>query len=432
MADIRLHKIVNSLSKIQHKKYELYVLTGIIHGVNNPGIKYMFQQYVRRDEGNHALIDLYLPQFRIAIEVDEPQHYDKYPAIADKERLEDIAKRVDADMNIFALDARRDSSGAAVVSNGEKLCINCISEEFDFDNFAEQHLGDLCKGDNTKEYKMYVLRMICYNSDENDNIEYKSIEELNSGIACAVNIIKHALKRSSDAGIFKPLDHEEPVQHYRNQGYFSLDDDTELESVTDICRCFGVPCVQWGGREFADKYLIWWPKEGFEGNKWENELSEDGTILYEYPKTTAGESPESVNKKRKKHFEECKNAQTLRITFHRRLDAMKSKFYSFKGIYKLQDNCTEDYKCVWKRVSETCRLPKPYSYDELSEFVTMLENEYPQSRRKLRGIRARMEQIKTTPEEKHQLQLYHRWKEICRIDTENICKAAYTHELPMD
>lgn len=63
------------MSKIKHKKYELYVLSRIVHGLNDPGIKFKFQQYAKRNgNGKYALIDLFLPQFNIAIEVDEAYH----------------------------------------------------------------------------------------------------------------------------------------------------------------------------------------------------------------------------------------------------------------------------------------------------------------------------------------------------------------------
>ena len=71
----KLHQIANSLSKIKHKEYELYVLSRIVHGLNDPGIKYKFQQYAMRvNEHKYALLDLYLPQFNIGIEVDEKYH----------------------------------------------------------------------------------------------------------------------------------------------------------------------------------------------------------------------------------------------------------------------------------------------------------------------------------------------------------------------
>ena len=72
----RLEYISRSLSKIQHKKFELYVISRIIHKLDDPEIKYVFQQYAARDNntGKYALIDLYLPQLGIAIEVDEAHH----------------------------------------------------------------------------------------------------------------------------------------------------------------------------------------------------------------------------------------------------------------------------------------------------------------------------------------------------------------------
>ena len=76
----RLEYISRSLSKIQHKKFELYVISRIIHKLDNPEIKYVFQQYATRDNntGKYALIDLYLPQLGIAIEVDESHHKEQY------------------------------------------------------------------------------------------------------------------------------------------------------------------------------------------------------------------------------------------------------------------------------------------------------------------------------------------------------------------
>ena len=76
----RLEYISRSLSKIQHKKFELYVISRIIHKLDNHEFKYVFQQYAARDNntGKYALIDLYLPQLGIAIEVDEAHHKEQY------------------------------------------------------------------------------------------------------------------------------------------------------------------------------------------------------------------------------------------------------------------------------------------------------------------------------------------------------------------
>jgi hypothetical protein len=417
MADIRLQKILKSLKKIQHKEYELYVLTGIVHKLSNPEIKYMFQQYARREGAKRALIDLYLPQFRIAIEVDEAQHNSDYGRKADEERLKEIAQQADADMKVFALDALESGKLASNIANN--ICINPLAIEFE--EFAKQHLGNLCEGGSAKEHKMFVFRVICY-----DEAGPKSFEELNSSIDFVVRIIKYAYEKSKKSGVFKPFDNKEPVKHYQDTRVFSIDDDTELESVSDICACFGVPRVSTGGREFAGKYFIWWPKEGFEGNAWINELIDDGKTILECPNTEDDE-------KRKQHFEGCKTwgvkhqgtEHPIRIVFYRRMDAMKSEYYSFKGVFELQDKPGPDGECVWKRIEggDKFKLPKPYDSAKLKEYVETLESVYPKRRRKINGIKNRIE----AAEAKTQMlkDLYHIWKDICEIDKDNDLKISY-------
>ena len=421
MADIRLQKILKSLKKIQHKEYELYVLSGIIHRLNNPEIKYMFQQYARRDGEKHALIDLYLPQFRIAIEVDEAQHNSDYGKTADEQRLKEIAMHANTDMRVFALDAResgKQDSDIAKEQESATIRINPLAI-INFEDFANQHLSELCASGSAMTHKMFVLRVICH-----DEAGPKGFEELNSSIDFVVSIIKRALDKSIRDGLFRPFDNKEPVKHYQDKGGFSIDDDTELESVTDICTCFGVPSVSTGGREFAGKYFIWWPKEGFEGNVWSNELSDDGKTILECPNTEDDE-------KRKQHFEGCKTwgvkhqGTAIRIVFYRRMDAMKSEYYSFKGVFELQDKPGPHGECVWKRIEggDKFKLPKPYDSAKLKEYVETLESVYPNRRRKINGIKNRIEAAEAKT---HMLKdLYHIWKDICEIDKDNVLKISY-------
>ena len=65
--------IIRQLGRTKNKKYEAYVVSRIIHLLNNFDIKIVTQQYVVRPEG-HALTDLYFPQLSIHIEVDEEHH----------------------------------------------------------------------------------------------------------------------------------------------------------------------------------------------------------------------------------------------------------------------------------------------------------------------------------------------------------------------
>ena len=64
------------LKKIRNKKYEFYVISRIFHRLNNREIEIATQQLVNTRKGRF-LLDLYFPQIRLAIEVDEA-HHEKY------------------------------------------------------------------------------------------------------------------------------------------------------------------------------------------------------------------------------------------------------------------------------------------------------------------------------------------------------------------
>ncbi|HAS14842.1 MAG TPA: hypothetical protein DCS01_06035 [Idiomarina abyssalis] len=90
--------IIRQLGRTKNKKYEAYVVTRIIHLLNDFSIKFVTQQYVTRPEGR-ALTDLFFPQFGLHIEVDEGQHF-KYDNIkADKIREADIINATGHDIS---------------------------------------------------------------------------------------------------------------------------------------------------------------------------------------------------------------------------------------------------------------------------------------------------------------------------------------------
>ena len=65
--------IIRQIAKTNKKNYENYVITRIYHLLNRSDVKFITQQYVNRPEG-HALTDMYFPQIRLHIEIDEPFH----------------------------------------------------------------------------------------------------------------------------------------------------------------------------------------------------------------------------------------------------------------------------------------------------------------------------------------------------------------------
>ena len=81
--------IIAQLGRTKNKKHEAYVVTRIIHLLNNFDVKFVTQQHVSRPDGR-ALTDLYFPQFGIHIEVDEGQHEKEGHRKSDQIRDADI------------------------------------------------------------------------------------------------------------------------------------------------------------------------------------------------------------------------------------------------------------------------------------------------------------------------------------------------------
>lgn len=73
------------LKKISNKKYEFFVISRIISLLNDREIEFTTQQLIRTAKGRF-LLDLYFPQLKLAIEVDESYHSRDNQVAKDKER----------------------------------------------------------------------------------------------------------------------------------------------------------------------------------------------------------------------------------------------------------------------------------------------------------------------------------------------------------
>lgn len=70
----KLEYVARSLSRGTNKKYETYVVNAIYQKVNNDNLIIETQKEIKLENGYRPLIDLFLPQLNIAIEVDEGYH----------------------------------------------------------------------------------------------------------------------------------------------------------------------------------------------------------------------------------------------------------------------------------------------------------------------------------------------------------------------
>ena len=87
--------ILRLLTKIKHKKYEHFVISRIIHNLIATDIKFTCQQLVRRPNNKRALLDIYFPQVKLYLEIDEDQHNKEEHKKLDAERSRDVIEAAD-------------------------------------------------------------------------------------------------------------------------------------------------------------------------------------------------------------------------------------------------------------------------------------------------------------------------------------------------
>ena len=82
--------LLRNISKIKHKKWELYIITRILHSLNDSEIEYTCQQFVKTKSGKRYLADICFPSLKLYYEIDELQHNKEKHVINDKERKKEI------------------------------------------------------------------------------------------------------------------------------------------------------------------------------------------------------------------------------------------------------------------------------------------------------------------------------------------------------
>lgn len=327
----KLSILSRSLSKIKHKRYELYVLSRILHLLNDPGIKFNFQQYARRvgDKlgDKFALIDLYLPQFKIAIEVDEAYH--KTQLTADEIRQREIETNIKIERTI-RIDC---SKGIDEVNGKVDECVSQIKEARE----DAKNRGKYTEWDGLSGYEHYrqsgYLRL-------SDDQELSSPTEI-----CNIFGILNAPQRGS-------------VVWYNDNG---------------------------------DPYRIWWPRENYEdaynniSGDWYNKMT--GDKIEEYclkPGNSNCPNP------RQEHLDKVIKENRPRIVFYAKRNMLNERLYRYVGVFKLDEtDSLKEGKCVWKRnddLSDAFQLPE---LPEVEETVAM-----ESLKKELTGILSMLGQIK--------------------------------------
>lgn len=351
MADPRLTSLALSLSKIKHKKYEFYVLSRIIHLLNDPNIKFRFQQFVQKTDGSYALVDLYLPQFKIAIEVDEGHHVNQEDA--DEMRQKEIE----------------------LVLGIEEKNIKRIK--------IESKQGNIVVSHDIMDVHQQIDDCVAYINEVKQQVEYK------------------------------PWDGLSGYDHYRSTKQFTIEDDTELSSPTEICNCFGVlnPAQRggnvWLNPKDGNEYLIWWPNENYEDKEgnvdgaWYNKIDDKREVIDE-TKIVGRRIQHSFGSKtpcqqgQESHYDGVFKNPRPRIVFYRKKNALNEEFYRFVGVFKLDEN--EEYRrgntCMWKRSDDPdIELPEFFDPQNLIDELNNITTLTPAKQRKKQQMLDKIDQI---------------------------------------
>lgn len=278
--------ITRSLSKLDFKRWELYVVTRIFHRLNDPEIEFVFQQPIRNSSNrNPYLVDLFFPQFGLYLEVDEKGHASEEAQQKDLERRDRItAKRVRDEGSLDAM----------------------------FMQLTEKRIATFKK--------------------INGQLIERSLQEIDSDIEQFIDELRIRKNEyiTSDQKEFQPWDLNKKLtaDYYISiKKIFDVKDRPRFRTQLEALRCFG---YQGGPRQraiwpsSADKHgwQVWFVRV-VPHKTWANSLSEDGTRLTE---TLLDRSIED------KQLRE--NREGLKVTFARRKDALNQTLYEFIGVFK--------------------------------------------------------------------------------------------------
>lgn len=222
VAPSELDYYARMLQKIQTKKHEVYAISRILHRLDDPEIELVTQQAVHTGEGL-ALLDLYLPQFGIAVEVDELHHFSAQGKNADKAR--------------------------------EQRILDLASLEF-----VRLGIGSLRSRD---EFRLAVDGFI-------DDIRRR----------------KQAAVSAGSFAPFSYGSRHDP-EHWIARGRLTIDDEAQMQRMHHVTRMFGYRHKHWqrATLRLKDGRQVWMPYLAQEGSPrrtdWDNRLLDDGRTIVE-------------------------------------------------------------------------------------------------------------------------------------------------------
>lgn len=203
----KLDYMIRLFHSIRNKPYESYVIQRIWHRLDDERVFFVTQQYFLRSNSSYALVDLYLPQLNLVIEVDEGYHGKLEQQKRDTIRSQEIRKITDAEIIRITLWKEVD---------GERTC---------------RPLWDV-----------------------NSQIDKLVVE-----IKCRINEMGCAFRPWMGVDMFSPV-------YYKFKGYFSVYENDYVRTINEAADIFGTKVknrgfLRPGDFDVPGKLLLrFWPK----------------------------------------------------------------------------------------------------------------------------------------------------------------------------
>lgn len=300
------------LRKTFNKKYENYIISRILHGINSVAddVQMITQQYVKKDN-KYYFTDLYFPQFNLHFEIDEYHHDNELNKTSDQKRELEIVE--------------------VTSHNIEHIRISEYNNNLELlNNRVDEIISKLLIRHNSVDFKPWTI-----------GDEYSTMESLNK---------------------------------YANKGYVEVSDNLRFRKIMDASNFFGQD-VKGMQRAFfkSKKYpeiTLWFPK--FYSNlKWDNKLIDDekflhenglkyGDLIQEKPliqDESLIQKETLIKNRMEKHYEHHINESGKRIVLPRFRDNLGFIVYKFMGIYQVDKELSSiDGGMIYRRISENFNL----------------------------------------------------------------------------
>ena len=286
--------LLKNFSKIKHKKWELFVITRVLHLLDDSNIEYVCQQYIKVKGNNHYLTDLCFPSLKLYYEIDEGQHGSEKHLDDDKIRQREILEATDwVEKRIRVYD-----------SNNRSL------------------------GRNLNEVIQEVDKFIDYVKDR-----------------------KNKFEKSLGKKIIWDYKNKFNPSKYLDSGLIDVKENIVFLNHRDCLKLFGYESdnhFQQGWWEVGTRHLnqaVWFPKL-YPNKQWINTLSDDGKTIT---------AQKIVNGKIVKKGP-LKTPIRDRIVFAHYKNVFGQTVYKFYGIYKTDLGASSETKHVHKRIKTKINL----------------------------------------------------------------------------